>query len=41
VGYLTKIKAAWGTYPFFKDNVVGVPTGLGLFLVRLQNVPSR
>jgi choice-of-anchor B domain-containing protein len=36
VGYLTNIGEAWGTYPFFKNDVVGVPTGQGLFLVRLQ-----
>jgi len=35
VGYLTNIGAAWGTYPFFKNDVVAVPTDRGLFLARL------
>jgi choice-of-anchor B domain-containing protein len=39
VGYLTAIGSTWGTYPFFKNGVVGVPTDMGLFLVRLQQKP--
>lgn len=38
VGYLSKAKAglfAWGTYPFFKNDVVAVSMNAGLFLVRL------
>jgi choice-of-anchor B domain-containing protein len=36
VGFLTQIGSAWGTYPFFKNDVVGVPSSMGLFLVRLM-----
>jgi choice-of-anchor B domain-containing protein len=36
VGYLTNIGSAWGTYPFFKNNVIAVPADMGLFLVRQQ-----
>jgi choice-of-anchor B domain-containing protein len=36
VGYLTNVGAAWGTYPFLKDDVVAVSTLKGLFLARLQ-----
>jgi choice-of-anchor B domain-containing protein len=36
VGYLTKIGSAWGTYPYFKNDVVAVSTSTGLFLARLQ-----
>ena len=35
VGYLSNIGSAPGTYPFFKDGVVAVPTSIGVFLVRL------
>lgn len=35
VGYLSGPEWAWGTYPFFKNNVVAVPMSTGLFLVRL------
>jgi choice-of-anchor B domain-containing protein len=41
VGYLANIGVAWGTYPFFKDEVVGVPTDMGLFLARLQKRQTR
>jgi len=36
VGYLTDIGSAWGTYPFFRKDVVGISSGTGLFLVRLR-----
>lgn len=36
VGFLTQIGSAWSTYPFFKNDVVGVPSDMGLFLVRLM-----
>jgi len=37
VGYLTEVGLAWGTYPFFKKDVVAVSTSTGLFLARLQS----
>lgn len=36
VGYLTNAGSAWGTYPFFKKDVVAMSTDNGLFLVRLR-----
>jgi choice-of-anchor B domain-containing protein len=36
VGYLSNAGAAWGTYPFFKNDVVAVSMNTGLFLARLQ-----
>jgi choice-of-anchor B domain-containing protein len=36
VGYLTNAGKAWGTYPFFKNDVVAVSTDKGLILARLQ-----
>ncbi len=36
VGYLTSIGVAWGTYPYFKDDVVAVSSDTGLFLARLK-----
>jgi hypothetical protein len=35
VGYLTNAGSAWGTYPFFKNDVVAVSMDTGLFLARL------
>jgi choice-of-anchor B domain-containing protein len=35
VGYLTKAGKAWGTYPYFKNDVVAVSTTSGLVLARL------
>jgi choice-of-anchor B domain-containing protein len=36
VGYLTNAGSAWGTYPYFKHDVVAVSTDKGLILARLQ-----
>jgi choice-of-anchor B domain-containing protein len=36
VGYLTNAGLAWGTYPYFKSDVVAVSTNKGLILARLQ-----
>ena len=41
VGYLTNVGSAWGTYPFFKNDVVALPASKGLFLVRLQQKEVR
>jgi choice-of-anchor B domain-containing protein len=35
-GYLTTAGDAWGTYPFFKNDVVAVTADAGLFLARLR-----